>query len=139
MDHWYSWLTQSPAVRLTLLGLLAVGLIAWAVRIVLRFRLTPAEIERRRRVALQQSGRMGDGLLTDVREDALFFSYTVRGVTYHASQPINDLRAVLPEDLGQLVGPVTVKYAPRNPANSIVVCEKWSGLRPGSARLAAIN
>ena len=28
-------------------------------------------------------------------------------------------------------GPATVKYSPRNPANSIVICEEWSGLRAG--------
>jgi hypothetical protein len=29
------------------------------------------------------------------------------------------------------LGPVSVKYDPRNPANSIVVSEEWSGLRLG--------
>ena len=28
-----------------------------------------------------------------------------------------------------LVGPVTLKYSTRNPANSIIICEEWSGLR----------
>jgi hypothetical protein len=28
-----------------------------------------------------------------------------------------------------LAGPAIVKYIPRNPANSIVICEEWSGLR----------
>ena len=37
-------------------------------------------------------------------------------------------RAVIAPDLSGL-GPVAVKYDPRNPANSIVLAEEWSGLR----------
>jgi hypothetical protein len=28
-----------------------------------------------------------------------------------------------------MIGPVSVKYDPRNPANSIVISEQWNGLR----------
>jgi hypothetical protein len=38
------------------------------------------------------------------------------------------LRTFLPTEF-QLGGPVSVKYDARNPANSIVVSEQWSGLR----------
>ena len=40
----------------------------------------------------------------------------------------------LPEDPDRLIGPVYMKYTPRNPANSIIVCEQWSGLRAGTTR-----
>jgi len=36
---------------------------------------------------------------------------------------------LLPADRMSMVGPASVKYDPRNPANSIVLCEQWSGLR----------
>ena len=38
------------------------------------------------------------------------------------------LQEYLPHDYSE-VGPVSVKYDPRNPANSILVAEQWSGLR----------
>jgi hypothetical protein len=39
------------------------------------------------------------------------------------------LEALLPEDQMSMIGPALVKFDPRNPANSIVLCEDWSGLR----------
>ena len=39
------------------------------------------------------------------------------------------LRALLPSDPTAVNGVVVVKYDPRNPANSMVLCEQWSGLR----------
>jgi hypothetical protein len=36
---------------------------------------------------------------------------------------------LLPRDPGRLIGPASVKYEPANPANSIVLCEGWSGLK----------
>ena len=55
-----------------------------------------------------------------------FYSYDVRGVEYTASQDIS--RFTVPTGFFGL-GAVCVKYDPRNPANSIVVAEEWSGLR----------
>ena len=68
-------------------------------------------------------------MITDSSEDAIYYSYNLAGVEYIASQDIRNLRDILPADPAQLIGPVTVKYASRNPANSIVLCEEWSGLR----------
>jgi len=36
---------------------------------------------------------------------------------------------LMPPGPQRLIGAVTLKYSPRNAANSIVVCEEWSGLR----------
>lgn len=124
-------------VQLILLGLLAVALVALLVWILLRLRISPAERERRRRLQVNASGRMGDGIVTDVQEKTLYYSYTVRGVDYNASQEVDALAEQLPEGLESLVGAVTVKYSPANPANSIIVCEQWSGLRiPAPAQTA---
>jgi hypothetical protein len=61
----------------------------------------------------------------------MHYSYTVRGVEYLATQDLSALVDVLPAPAATLIGPATVKYTPRNPANSIVICEEWSGLRAG--------
>ena len=71
---------------------------------------------------------MADAELAEIRDDVLFYSYGVRGVEYTASQDVTMLQEYLPHDYSE-VGPVSVKYDPRNPANSIVVAEQWSGLR----------
>ncbi len=91
-------------------------------------RLTPEELERRRRAMLAAQGKMGDAFLVEIRESYVYYTYAVRGVEYTASQDISLLRGQLPGDLSA-VGPVSVKYDSRNPANSIVVSEEWSGLR----------
>jgi len=112
-------------------GLLAgAGLVALAGWIVYRRRLTPAEKERRRRVALNRWQRTVEGLVLDAGTDLIHYQYELSGVAYFASQDVSALRALLPEDPARLAGPVNVKYDPRNPANSIVLCEEWSGL-PG--------
>jgi len=83
----------------------------------------------RRRLAVNLHGRLGDATITEVQENTLFYSYSVGGVAYTASQDISQLRSRIPSDLERLIGPASLKYAPRNPANSIIVCEEWSGLR----------
>ena len=73
-------------------------------------------------------GKMGDAVLVEIRDDLIFFSYSVRGVEYTASQDVSALRERVPRDLSVLIA-VAVKYLPQNPANSIVVAENWSGFR----------
>jgi hypothetical protein len=101
----------------------ALGYRAWKTS-----RVTPEERERRRRSVLAATGKMGDAMLVEFRDNNLFYSYFVRGVEYTASQEVSSLTDRLPDDLSS-VGAVSVKYDPRNPANSIVVAEQWSGLR----------
>ncbi len=91
-------------------------------------RIPPEELERRRRKILTANGKMGDASLIDYREGHLFYSYDVRGVRYTASQDVTLFQVQLPADPGVLSGPVAVRYDPKNPANSIVISEDWSGL-----------
>ncbi len=123
---------MSPELRLLLLGLFALALMAAAAVILHRVRLTPEERERRRRDMVFRVGRMADGEVIDIGDKTLYYTYTVMGVEYQTSQDVGGLEARLPDDWNSLVGPVTLRYAPRNPANSIVLCEAWSGLRPRS-------
>jgi hypothetical protein len=111
---------------LVLLGIM--GYRAWR-----KSRVTPEERERRRRAALVAHGKMGDATLTEVREQFIFYAYLVRGVEYTASQDISPLLDRVPMDLS-VVSAVSVRYDPRNPANSIVVSEDWSGLHLGELR-----
>ena len=117
-------------------AVIAVALVAIiAVFLLLRRsnRPTPEEIERRRRLAIQAGGKMGDGEIIDVNGNSLLYSYSVAGVNYTASQDATELRAMLPPDPMSLLGPISLKFDPRNPANSIVLCEQWSGLRTRDA------
>ena len=120
---------MSPEIRLALLSLAAIALFVLSGLLLWKLRTTPAERERKRRRILNRLGRMHDGMLTDVGEDIIYFSYWVSGVSYNASQDLAAFRDSLPVDLTPAIGAVTLKYLPRNPANSIVICEGWSGLR----------
>jgi hypothetical protein len=108
-------------VLIVLLGVF--GYRAWR-----RSRVTPEERERRRRAWLAATGKMGDATLVEVRDTLLFYCYDVRGVEYTASQDISALPGKMPP-AHAITLPVSVKYDARNPANSIVVAEEWSGLR----------
>ena len=124
-------LASNPAVRGAAAALAAVLLVTGAIlgyRAWQRSRITPEERERRRREQLAARGKMGDATLVEIRDDLLFYCYGVRGVEYTASQDVTCLQEYLPTDYSA-VGVVSVKYDPRNPANSIVLAEKWSGLR----------
>ncbi len=45
-----------------------------------------------------------------------------------AAQDVADLKDRIAGS-PSIVGWVNVKYQPRNPSNSIIICEEWSGLR----------
>jgi hypothetical protein len=120
-------LSAAQWVGLSLGGALLVVVCVMGYRAWLASRVTPEERERLRRAALVAGGKMGDATLTEVRESFLFYAYLVRGVEYTASQDVSALRERVPMDLS-LVNAVSVRYDPRNPANSIVVAEEWSGL-----------
>ncbi len=94
-----------------------------------QFRATPEDRERRRRLDVNAAGRIADAEIMDVQDDAVFYSYSVGGVAYAAAQDVSQLREFLPQQPERMIGPVMLKYAPNNPANSILVCERWSGLR----------
>ena len=105
----------------------AASVVVWAWR---RRRLTPGERERRRRIGIGRQGRMTDGLVTDTHDGVLYYSYSVHGVHYATSQDISGLLDRLPAGAAMLVGAATVKFLQRNPADSIVLSEEWSGFRP---------
>src|SRR6476659_7452555 len=111
------------------LGVLGAALIAAGIRILFGRNFGPEEHERRRRMKLNERGRFGDGMVTDVSPDAIYYSYAVGGVEYHTSQDVTHLSNLLPPDPNRLIGPAKLKYSIRNPANSILICEAWSGLR----------
>lgn len=120
---------MSAGAQVAALCGVAVGLIALAIYIASRFHSSPEKRERRRRLTVHQHGRLGDALITEATLDTLYYSYSIRGVQYTASQDITSLRERLPASPERLIGVASLKYAPRNPANSILVCEEWSGLR----------
>lgn len=99
------------------------------VRRLLVGRITPEEVERRRRDEIVRDGKFGDGEVLDVEAGIITYCYQAAGVRYGVSQDVSLMASLLPEDVMTLVGPATVRYLPRNPGNSIVLAESWNGLR----------
>ena len=108
-------------------AVLLLGLAAWVVS---RVHGTPEKRERKRRLSVHRQGRLGDAMISEATDQTLYYFYTVRGVHYTASQDVSALREYLPADPHRLIGVSGLKYSPKNPSNSILVCEEWSGLRP---------
>jgi len=99
---------------------------------------TEADIERERRAWLNQVGRITDGTVIDVQEATtsgnrnmvlLIYQYDVAGVSYEASQDVTYLRQWINLHSCRLGLPTSVRYDPHNPGNSLVVSERWMGLR----------
>jgi hypothetical protein len=123
-----------------ILGGIAAGVVvagATTYLIIRSRRPSATELERRRREHITTIGRITDGYLVDARtldgEDSisptpevLFYSYRLAGVTYNCAQDVS----LLP---GRVLGyridqPIQIRYDTRNPGNSILVSETWSGL-----------
>jgi hypothetical protein len=120
---------MSPGAQLALVCIFAAGAAA-GFRAVTRMAVgSPEKRERRRRQQINRHGRLGEAFITEVTDSSVFYKYTVRGVQYETSQDIAVLRDRLPADPEKLIGLASLKYSPKNPANSIIVCEEWSGLR----------
>lgn len=99
---------------------------------------SPEELERKRREWLDNVGRITDGTVLDVQElvfdgqrssTMLIYQYDVAGVSYEASQDVTYLRQWVNLHSCRLGLPTSVKYDPQNPGNSLVVSERWMGLR----------
>jgi hypothetical protein len=105
--------------------ILPAAFVLWRL---LRKRPTLDEIEKRRRLSVGRTGKPGSGEIQDVEGLVIRYSYVVAGVYYSNSQDVSSLEALLPADRMQLPGYVGIKFDPRSPANSIVICEEWSGL-----------
>ena len=107
------------------IGVATAGIAAY---VLIRGRRTsPEERERKRRLAVNARGRLIEGVVTEARDGAVFYTYSWRGIDYDCSQDVSAMAALIPPDAGALIGPATVKFDPRNPYNSIVLCESWSG------------
>jgi hypothetical protein len=117
-------------LQLSALSGLAVALVALAVGIALQVKQHgPERRERKRRERLTQRGRLGDAFITEATETTIYYTYSLQGVHYTASQDISMLRDRLPAEPERLIGVVNMKYAVNNPANSILLGEEWNGLR----------
>jgi hypothetical protein len=92
--------------------------------------VAPEEAERRRRDGLLGGGKIGDCEITDVDGAMITYTYSVSGVIYTVAQDASALERRLPEDRMRMLGPASVRYDMRNPFNSMVICEAWSGIRP---------
>jgi hypothetical protein len=115
----------------------------------------PEEAERRRRLHLNQIGRIAEGQVVqlaqhppeplesskklfgsrarpvvDLRPRQLVtYSYAISGVTYHTAQDITGLEGQIRFERLVAGQPASVKYDPSNPSDSILVADDWSGLR----------
>jgi hypothetical protein len=120
---------DSVSAQVILIAAVSIAVLGALIYMLRRMRRNPKDKEKRRRLQVNQSGRLGDATITEVHEGTIFYEYSVRGVLYTASQDVTQLRQQIPTDLERLIGPVSLKYSPQNPANSIILCEDWSGLR----------
>jgi hypothetical protein len=117
--------------------------------------VNPEEAERKRRLHLNQIGRIAEGQVVELVEHPpepqparkrLFgsrarplaatlsrhlvsYSYSISGVTYHTAQDITGLQSQIRFDRLVAGQPASVKYDPSNPSDSILVADDWSGLR----------
>jgi hypothetical protein len=140
----------------TLLALIAAVLAGIGILFYAFFRPSPdqEEAERKRRLHLNQIGRIAEGQVVELTEHpaeespapkGLFgakarpltgrlrhivsYSYSISGVTYQTGQDITGLESQV--RLERLVAgqPASIKYDPSNPVDSILVADDWSGLR----------
>ena len=109
-------------------------------------RKSPEQRERERREWLSSIGRITDGTVLDMQEipqegrgpiQLLIYQYNISGVDYECSQDITYLRQFVDVHSCRLGLPVSVKYDPRNPGNSVVISESWTGLRDWAELAAA--
>src|SRR5271154_631682 len=117
---------MTEGVQVAALCGIAVALVALAVWIAMRVHGTPEKRERKRRLNVHRLGRLGDAMVTEASDEVIYYSYSIRGVQYTASQDVSALREKLPAEPDRLIGIASLKYAPNNPANSILICEEWS-------------
>jgi hypothetical protein len=128
----------------------AVSMIAYAF---FRPAEPPDEVERKRRLHLNQIGRIAEGQVVELAEHPpekpapkkfgsrahalshngprhlVSYSYAISGVTYHTAQDITGLEGQVRFERLVTGQPASIKYDPSNPSDSIIVADDWSGLR----------
>ncbi len=129
----------------------AVAMIAYAF---FRPAEDPEAIERKRRLHLNQIGRIAEGQVVELvahppepratkglfgsrtrplanlsSRQLVSYSYAISGVTYQTAQDITGLESQVRFDRLVAGQPASVKYDPSNPTDSILVADDWSGLR----------
>ncbi len=130
----------------------ALAMIAYAF---IRPAEDPEAAERRRRLHLNQIGRIAEGQvvelaehpplparkrqglfgsrarsLTDTRPRKLVsYSYAISGVTYHTAQDVTGLESQIRFERIAAGQSASIKYDPSNPSDSILAADDWSGLR----------
>ena len=128
-----SWVSQHIPVLVAISAVPVAASIAiwWTVT----HRKSAEEIERQRREHLVLHGRIIDGNILDWTEQpdtgdlgVLHYRYDIAGVTYECAQDVFYLKDSVIVDTSCLGMPASVRYDPKNPANSIIVAETWSGL-----------
>jgi hypothetical protein len=133
----------------------AIAAIAMIVYAFFRPAEQPEEMERRRRLHLNQIGRIAEGQVVELAEHPpearvaskkffgskarplsdtgprhlVTYSYAISGVTYHTAQDITGLEGQIRFERLVAGQPASVKYDPSNPSDSILVADDWSGLR----------
>lgn len=119
--------------------LIAAGIAAY---LKLRRKQDPAELERLRRTSLGRTGRIAAGEITGLIEPEgestaplmLVYRYDIAGVTYEVTQDVSMMPGIAAK-ASRLIGlTVSIKYEMKQPSNSIVVCEEWSGIPCGELR-----
>jgi hypothetical protein len=129
------WLSHhAPVIVASAATVAAVGgVVAWWV---LTHRKSAEERERLRREHLVVHGRIIDGSVLDWSEQpnssdlgTLMYRYYISGVSYECAQDLTFLKGTALIDATCLGRPASVRYDPKNPANSIIVAEGWSGLQ----------
>lgn len=137
------------------MGAAAIAAIAMISYAFFRPAEEPENVERRRRLHLNQIGRIAEGQVVELAEHPpepreiprkLFgsrarpivdlgprhlvtYSYAISGVTYHTAQDITGLEGQIRFERLVAGQPASVKYDPSNPSDSILVADDWSGLR----------
>ena len=137
------------------MGGVAIAAIAMIVYAFFRPQVDPEDAERKRRLHLNQIGRIAEGQVVELVEHPpalqekrsgflgsgarpladnrprhlVSYSYAISGVTYHTAQDITGLEGQIRFERLVAGQPASVKYDPSNPSDSILVADDWSGLR----------
>lgn len=123
------------AIALGLAGTASLGVAAYSYFRRRWRRKSPEEIERLRRLDLNQRGRITVGTVLELLEppaDApstrvIVYKYEVAGVAYEVGQDCTVLAEVVRSTSWLPGQTVSIKYDLKSPSNSIIACEEWNG------------